>query len=101
MSDNDSIRYRSARCRPKDSDPLVGEKPAACVNQSECRPTFRWDDEIVQANEIIRATKTMDRHDDAVARLETIHPHGVACIGRFDETDRADSFAEWISESVA
>lgn len=80
---------------------LVKAELAACVNQFDCRSTYRWDGEVVQEKEVALLIKTTaDRYDELNSRVESIHSHDVPCIERFDETDRAEPFAEWIRESV-
>lgn len=80
---------------------LIETELAACVNQFDCRSTYRWDGEVVREEEVALLIKTTaDRYDDLKSRVESIHPHDVPCIERFDERDRAAPFAEWIGESV-
>jgi len=80
---------------------IVEAELAACVNRFDCRSTYRWDGEIVREKEAALIIKTTaDRYDALESRIEAIHPHDVPCIERFEETDRADPFAEWIAESV-
>ena len=80
---------------------LVEAELAACVNRFDCRSTYRWDGEIVREEEVALLIKTTaDRYDALKSRVESVHPHDVPCIERFDETDRADPFGEWIDENV-
>jgi periplasmic divalent cation tolerance protein len=86
---------------PEIATALIEAELAACVNQFDCRSTYRWDGETVREEEVALLIKTTaDRYDDLKSRVESIHPHDVPCIERFDETDRCDSFGEWIGESV-
>ncbi len=86
---------------PEIANALLEEKLAACINRFECRSSFRWEGEIVEDEEVALLIKTTeDRYDDLEARIESIHPHDVPCIERFDETDQFGPFAEWIDESV-
>lgn len=81
---------------------LVEENLAACVNRFECHSTYRWDGDVVREEEVVLVVKTTaDRYEDVEDRIEAIHPYDVPCIERFDETDRADPFGEWIVESVS
>lgn len=80
---------------------LIEENLAACVNRFECRSTYRWDGDIVRDEEVALLVKTTaDRYDAVEDRIGDLHPYDVPCIERFDETDRADLFGEWIDESV-
>lgn len=80
---------------------LVSEKLAACVNRVECDSTFRWEGEVVSERETVLIVKTVaDRYGELESRIEEIHPYEVPCIERFEETDRAGPFAEWVEESV-
>jgi periplasmic divalent cation tolerance protein len=80
---------------------LVEAELAACVNRFECRSTFRWEGDVVREEEVALVIKTTaDRYEALKSRIEAIHPHDVPCIGRFEEADRADGFAEWVGESV-
>jgi periplasmic divalent cation tolerance protein len=80
---------------------LVEAELAACVNRFDCRSTYRWDGEIVREEEVALLIKTTgDRYDALRSRVESIHPHDAPCIERFDETDCADPFEEWIGENV-
>lgn len=80
---------------------LVEEGLAACVNQVDCTSVYRWNEEVVQDEEVVLFVKTTaDRYDDLEARIEELHPYDVPCIERFDEADVFGPFADWIRESV-
>lgn len=76
---------------------LVEECLAACVNRVPCTSTYRWEDEVVTADEeILLAKTTDDRYDDLVERVRAEHPHEVPCIERFDEAAVDEPFADWL-----
>ena len=80
---------------------LIEEELAACVNRFDCQSTYRWDGDIVHDNEVALVIKTTsERYSTVEARIETLHPHDVPCIERFEESDALDSFAAWVDESV-
>ncbi len=80
---------------------VVEERLAACVNQIDCRSTYRWDGEFETADETILLIKTTAAgYDRLVDRLETLHPYEVPCIERFDETALLERFGDWIDDAV-
>lgn len=80
---------------------LVEEHLAACVNRVPCESTYRWEDEVVESEEVILLAKTTDeRYPDLVERVETEHPHETPCIERFDEEGILPAFADWIDDST-
>lgn len=81
---------------------LVEEHLAACVNRVPCTSTYRWEGEIHEDEEEILLVKTTSaRANEAVARIEAIHPHDVPCIEGFEEDDILPSYAEWVTDAVA
>ncbi len=83
------------------AETLIEERLAACVNRFECRSTYRWEGDIVHDEEVALIIKTTaERYGVLKTRIESIHPHDVPCIERFDESDRLKPFAEWIEDSV-
>ncbi|ELY43410.1 divalent-cation tolerance protein CutA [Natronorubrum sulfidifaciens] len=90
---------------PDDADEiaetLVEERLAACVNRLSTTSTYRWEGEIHRDYEAVLLAKTTDSaYDDLLERVQTLHPHDVPCIERFDEADVLESFATWRAESV-
>jgi periplasmic divalent cation tolerance protein len=82
---------------PSIASRLVDERLAACVNEVPCRSTYRWEGEVAEDEESILLAKTSEeRYDALVDLIETIHPHEVPCIERFDEDDVLPAFGEWI-----
>jgi periplasmic divalent cation tolerance protein len=80
---------------------LVEERLAACVNRVSCSSTYRWEGEIHEDDEEILLVKTTgDRADDAVARIEALHPHDVPCIEWFAEDDVLPAYAKWVADAV-
>lgn len=80
---------------------LVEERLAACVNKVECESVFRWDGDVVEADEFALLVKTTaERYDELEARILEIHPHDVACIERFEPADVSGEFSEWISDAL-
>ncbi len=83
------------------AETLVEERLAACVNSVSTTSTYRWDGEIHHDDEIVLLAKTTDdAYGELVDRVQTLHPHDVPCIERFDEADVLESFAQWRAESV-
>lgn len=81
---------------------LVDERLAACVNRVPCESTYRWEGAVHDDDEEILFVKTtQERANDAVARIEALHPHDVPCIEGFEEDDVLPSYAEWVAESVS
>lgn len=80
---------------------LVDERLAACVNVVECESTYRWDNDIHHDSESILLAKTSDSQFAAlVERVESVHPHDVPCIERFDEGYILPRFEEWRDGAV-
>jgi len=80
---------------------LVEERLAACVNQVDCRSTYRWEGEVHDdAEAILLAKTTAERYPDLADRAEDLHPHDVPCIERFDEVEVHDAFADWVAGAV-
>ena len=80
---------------------LVEERLAACVNRVPCRSTYRWEGEVHDEDEEILLVKTTaEARDDAVARIEALHPHDVPCIETFEEADVLPAYAEWVADAV-
>lgn len=91
---------------------LVEERLAACVNQLQCRSTYRWTDAeggaadgdaaVQRDDEVILLAKTTDeRYDDLEARVQELHPYDVPCIERFDEAGMLDAYGDWIADATA
>ena len=80
---------------------LLEERLVACVNHLPIRSTYRWDGEIHRDEEALLLAKTTDEaYDDLVDRVETLHPHDVPCIERFDEDHVLESYATWCADVV-
>ena len=83
------------------SKTLLEERLVACVNRFECHSTFRWDGDIVEADESALLVKTTaERYDDVEARIRELHPYDVPCIERFEPEDSFGEFSAWISTAV-
>ena len=82
---------------------LVEERLAACVNRVPCRSTYRWDGEVIADEPVeVLLVKTSDgRVAEAEARIAALHPYDTPCIERFEATEVADRFAEWIHDATA
>jgi periplasmic divalent cation tolerance protein len=82
---------------------LVEERLAACVNRVPCRSTYRWDEEVVEAETeaMLLAKTTAERFDALRDRAVELHPDDVPCVERFDESDVLDPYAEWLDGSVS
>jgi periplasmic divalent cation tolerance protein len=91
---------------------LVEERLAACVNQLDCRSTYRWTDAeageadgenaIHREDEVVLLAKTSDdRYDALEARVEELHPYEVPCIERFDEAGWLDAYGDWVADATA
>lgn len=75
---------------------LVEHRLAACVNRFPCHSTYRWEDDIVEDDEIVLLAKTTDaRYTDLVDFVLEHHPYETPCVERFDEADVLGAFAEW------
>ncbi|MFC6953019.1 divalent-cation tolerance protein CutA [Halorubellus litoreus] len=90
---------------------LVEERLAACVNQLDCRSTYRWtdaeegsadgEDAIQRDDEVILLAKTTDdRYDELEARVAELHPYDVPCIERFDESGMLDAYGDWVAHAT-
>lgn len=80
---------------------LVEAKLAACVNQVQCQSVYRWDGEVHDDPETVLIAKTSEKQvDQAVGKLEAIHPYDVPCIEVFDEADSIESCATWIADAT-
>lgn len=80
---------------------LVEDQLAACVNVVECESTYRWDDDVHHDSESILLAKTSDaRYAALVKRVESVHPHDVPCIERFDEEHVLPQFEKWRDGAV-
>ncbi|WP_336037503.1 divalent-cation tolerance protein CutA [Halobacterium yunchengense] len=80
---------------------LVDRRLAACVNVLDCRSVYRWEGDVVRDDEAVLLAKTTDdAYGDLAAFVHREHPHDVPCVERFDETEVALAFGEWVAESV-
>jgi periplasmic divalent cation tolerance protein len=83
------------------AETLVAERLAACVNRVDCHSTYRWEGAVQAEPEVILLAKTTaGQYDDLRERVESVHPHDVPCIERFDEDDVLEAFAEWRAGAV-
>lgn len=83
------------------AETLVEERLAACVNLVDCDSVYRWNDSVTHGEEVILLAKTTgESYAALVERVETLHPHDVPCIERFDETDMLAEFGDWIQDAT-
>lgn len=85
---------------------VVEERLAACVNELDCRSTYRWpadgDADAVHADdEVVLFVKTRDGVMDAlVDRIEELHPYDVPCIEVFEADAVLEAYGEWIGDAT-
>lgn len=80
---------------------LVEERLAACVNRLPCRSVYRWEDEVVEEDEVVLVIKTdPSAWDRLVDRITELHPHDVPAIERFDEDDVHPPYRSWVRAST-
>jgi periplasmic divalent cation tolerance protein len=80
---------------------LVEERLAACVNTVACQSVYRWEGQVHEDDEVIMFVKTTDTAvEEVVERIETLHPHEVPCIERFEEEWTLPAFAQWRTAAV-
>jgi periplasmic divalent cation tolerance protein len=83
------------------AESLVEQRLAACVNAVECSSVYRWEDEVVDDEEVILLAKTTDERYEALEGfVRDHHPHEVPCIERFEESDVLPAFAAWRDEAT-
>lgn len=80
---------------------LVEDRLAAAVNRVPCRSTYRWDGEVIEAEEELLFLRTTDHNvGPLIDRIEAEHPYDVPCIERFDEDELIDAAERWRTETT-
>lgn len=77
---------------------LVDAHLAACVQQLPgLRSTYRWDDRVETADEILLLIKTAhDRIPDVFAHVRALHPYDVPELLAFDVQHGAPAYLDWV-----
>lgn len=81
---------------------LVAERLAACVNQVPgLRSTYRWQDRIEQADEVLLLIKTTtDRFDALAVRLQALHPYELPELIAVQADAGLPAYLAWIATAT-
>lgn len=81
---------------------LVEERLAAGVDRTACDSVYRWDGDVVAADQELLVVHTSEAACDRCRdRILELHPHEVPCVERYDPTDVHPPFAAWLDEATA
>jgi periplasmic divalent cation tolerance protein len=84
---------------------LVTERMIACANiLAGATSVFRWNDEVMQADEIVMFAKTCaERADAAKDALIRLHPYELPCVVALplDQENSSSAFLSWIESETA
>ncbi|AXK72664.1 divalent-cation tolerance protein CutA [Lysobacter sp. TY2-98] len=77
---------------------LVEERLAACVQQLPgLRSTYRWEERVETAEEVLLLIKTADdRIPAAIARVQAMHPYDVPELLVLEVRDGAPAYLDWV-----
>ncbi len=77
---------------------LVGQRLAACVNVlPDIRSTFRWENRVERAQEILLLIKTTtDRFDAVNETIVSVHPYAMPEIIGLDIVAGLDRYLDWV-----
>ena len=80
------------------AEALVEERLAACVSRLPgLQSTYRWQDRIEHAAEVLLLIKTgSDRLDAVVARVQALHPHEVPELIAVDNAGGLAPYLDWV-----
>lgn len=80
------------------AEALVEERLAACVSRLPgLQSTYRWQDRIEHAGEVLLLIKTgSDRLDAVVARVQALHPHEVPELIAVDTAGGLAPYLDWV-----
>jgi periplasmic divalent cation tolerance protein len=81
---------------------MVEERLAACINiLGPCHSIYRWQDVIVDSEEVPAIFKTDERRADAlVARIAMLHSYDLPCITVWPIDKLLAAYADWVEQSV-
>ncbi len=80
---------------------LVEEKLAACANIFPINSIYRWQENIIEENEVAMLVKTRaELTDRVIARVKELHSYEVPCIVSFPITAGNPDYLRWIEEST-
>lgn len=82
---------------------LVGERLAACVNRLPgVHSTYRWQDQVEHADEVLLLIKTTaDRLDAMTARLRALHPYELPELIAVEVRSGLPAYLEWVAAQTA
>lgn len=81
---------------------LVEARLAACVNALPgVRSTYRWQDQLEQADEVLLLIKTSrDRLDALTARLRELHPYELPEVLAVEASAGLPAYLEWVAQQT-
>jgi periplasmic divalent cation tolerance protein len=81
---------------------VIAERLAACINiLPPMRSIYRWQGEIMRADEVAAILKTSQAAAAAlIARIVELHSYEVPCVVAWPIADLPEPFAAWIADSV-
>lgn len=84
------------------ADALVGERLAACVSRLPgLESTYRWQDRIEHAGEVLLLIKTTaERLDALTARVRTLHPYELPELIAVEAAGGLAPYLAWVAEQT-
>lgn len=81
---------------------VITERLAACINiLPPMRSIYRWQGEILRADEVAAILKTSQQSAHAlIARIAELHSYDVPCVVAWPIADLPAPFSAWIADSV-
>ena len=74
---------------------LVEEGVAACVNTYPVSSTYRWEDDVVEDDEVALGIKTALPYEEVRESVEAVHPYDVPMVVRHD-VEANDDYTDWV-----
>lgn len=84
------------------AEALVAERLAACVSRLPgLQSTYRWQDRIEHADEVLLLIKTAaDRLDALTARVQALHPHELPELIAVEAAGGLAPYLAWVAEQT-
>ena len=84
------------------ADALVGERLAACVSRLPgLHSTYRWQDRVEHANEVLLLIKTAaERLEALTARVQTLHPYELPELIAVEAAGGLAPYLAWVADQT-